>query len=370
MAEERMRVLEMIRDGKITAEEGARLLEALKAAEGQPAAGSAPSRREDDPVGAIASMVADVLQSRGWGAWGGWGGSGGWRGSWSSGPLGGLERRKRREAEGWEFLPLSEGDHGTFDLPEGARLSVETEAGGIEARAGDGPARLDLEGEGLMNYAVYVARKDQEVVLSSYRTEHHARMPQLKVSVPRHVTHVKLRTSGGGLHTAGLTCPVSLHTSGGGIHVKEQGEGVVEARTSGGGIDVEGRPARIDLHTSGGGIHFRGRTDAVEARTSGGSITIDGARLTAGEHHAQTAGGSVRVRLARESSVEFTAQTSAGSIHVDLPGVEGQQTGSRISPRYRGSFNGSGARLELKTAAGSVSVGLAESWSGGDTGRG
>lgn len=367
MAEERMRVLEMVREGKITAEEGARLLEALRAAGGVGTAGQGSANgpdggtggqgagRADDPLGSIAGMVADILQK------GGWAGRG-WKGSWSTGPLAGLERRRQREAEGWEPVTLSEGDHGTFELPAGARLTVEAEAGGIEAREVSGPARLDLEGEGLSAFGVYAARKGDEVVLSSYRTEHFARLPRLLVSVPQHAGHVSLRTSGGGLHVHGLACPVTLHTSGGGIHIKGQGEGPVEARTSGGGIDVEGRPAAVDLHTSGGGITFRGSTRGLQARTSGGSITIDGARLTSGEHRLKTAGGSVRIRLAPESSVDLSAQTSAGHISVDLPGVQGEQSGPRISPRYRGRYNGAGARLEVSTAAGSVNVGLAEPW--------
>ncbi|MDQ3700993.1 MAG: DUF4097 domain-containing protein, partial [Chloroflexota bacterium] len=344
MAEERMRVLEMIREGKITAEEGARLLDALRTAgapqtgapSGASAGGSgaeAGSRRADDPLGSIAGMVAEILQKSGWAGRG-------WKGSWSSGPLNGSERRRQREAEGWEVISLSEGDHGTFDLPAGARLTVESESGGVEATAGSGLAHLNLSGEGLTNFAIYGVRRGTEVILSAYRTEHFARLPRMHVQVPSHVAQVTLKTSGGGLHASGLRCPVTLRTAGGSIHVREQGEGAVDARTSGGGIDVQGRPTTVDLHTSGGGITFRGTTQAFQAQTSGGSITLDGARLTAGEHRAKTAGGSIRVLLAPESSVDLSAQTSAGHISVDLPGVQGEQSGPRMSPRYRGRYNG------------------------------
>ncbi|HEX2033537.1 MAG TPA: DUF4097 family beta strand repeat-containing protein [Chloroflexota bacterium] len=369
MADERMRVLEMIREGKISAEEGARLLEALRSAEGRGAGGGTPAgaergeARPDDPLRAVAGMVADILRSGDWAELGNFP----WRGSWSSGPLAGLERRRSREAEGWEFLSLSDGDHGTFELPAGAQLSVESEAGGINATAGDGPARLDLEGEGLQNYAVYVARKDQQYVLSCYRTDRFARLPRLSVSVPRQVRELRLRTSGGSLHATGFSCPVFLHTAGGGINIHQQGEGPVKAHTAGGGIRVEGHPARIELHTSGGSIEFQGRTAAVDVKTSGGSIKINGARLRDGEHRARTAGGSIRFQLDRESSVQLAAQTSAGHIAVDLPGAEGQQSGSRISPRYQGRFNGTAARLDLTTSAGSINVGLAEPWQGGET---
>lgn len=368
MGEERMRILDMVREGKITAEEGVRLLEALKSAAGHDPVGrpgdatEAPSGRhrsgaEDDPFRHLAGMVAEALQARGWSGFGGK-----WAGSVSSGPLGGPERKQSRDREGWQILSFSEGDHGTFELPDSARLTVEAEVGSIEATVGDDPPRLELDGEAF-NFAVYVARKERDVVISAYRTAHYARMPRLKVIVPREVERVeqvRLVTSGGGLKAHEFACPVLLKTSGGGIRVTGQGEGMVEARTSGGGIHVEGRPSRLVLSSSGGGIHFTGRTDAFDAKTSGGSISIEGARLTSGAHRAKTAGGSVQVRLAAESSVEINAKTSAGSIDVSLPGAEGDEPGSRISPNYHGRFNGSGASLDLSTAAGSIRVGLME----------
>ena len=362
MAEERMRVLDMVREGKITVEEGARLLEALKtegAASGARSGGESGGGKGwgDDPVASITTAVTELLERSGLGNLRNWtGGSG-----WSGGPLQGAERRRQRQEAGWTEVPLSEGDHGSFDLPEGARFRVETEGGAIEATAAEGnQVRLTLEGENLSGYAVYAARKGDEVVLCSYRTEHLARMPRLVVATPQGVAHLALKTSGGGLKATGFSCPVNLHTSGGGIHIREQGAGTVEAHTSGGGIDVQGRPAGLDLHTSGGGISFKGQTESLQAKTSGGSITLDGVRLTGGEHRVKTAGGSVRVRLTVDSSVDVSAQTSAGHLSVDLPGIEGEQSGPRMSPRYRGKYNGGNARLDLSTAAGSVSVGLVE----------
>lgn len=364
MAEERMRVLDMVREGKITAEEGARLLEALKAdgpgaATGAKAAGGGGAAQTwgDDPVASITTAVGELLQRSGLGNLGNWSN----RGGWSSGPLRGAERRRQRQEDGWEEVPLSDGDHGTFDLPDAARFTVETEGGAIEATAAEGnQARLTLEGENLAGYAVYAARKGDEVVLCSYRTELIARMPRLVVAAPQAVARLALKTSGGGLRATGFACPVNLHTSGGGIKVREQGAGAVEAHTSGGGISVDGNPVSLDLHTSGGGIDFKGQTGSLQAKTSGGSVSLDGVRLTGGEHRVKTAGGSVRVRLTADSSVDVSAQTSAGHLSIDLPGIEGEQSGPRMSPRYRGKYNGGNARLDLSTAAGSVSIGLVE----------
>ena len=50
MAEERMRVLDMVREGKITAEEGARLLEALSAGAGAGAGAGRAERASGAPA--------------------------------------------------------------------------------------------------------------------------------------------------------------------------------------------------------------------------------------------------------------------------------------------------------------------------------
>jgi hypothetical protein len=396
MNEERMRVLEMVREGKITADEGVRLLEALKvaggassAASGSSASGASGASGEhetrgnwnwggprgrgawehggDDPVSRavsnITSAVGEALESSGFkerfkGSWGGhWGG-----------PLRGQERRREREADGWQYVSLSEGTHGTFDLPEGAKLRLESEAGSIQASAAEGGARVDLEGEDTRNFDVYAMRKDDEFVVAAHRTDHEAKMPRLVVSVPRTVAEVAFQTAGGGIKAHGFSCPVRLKTAGGGINVEGQGTGNVEAKTAGGGIDVDGTPNEVTLHTAGGGIRFHGRTNSLDAKTAGGSITIDGVRLTSGRHQARTAGGSVRVRLSRDSSVEVDAATNAGGINVDLPGARGSYSGSRISPRYHGTFNGSGAHLELRTVGGSVAVGVVEESAGDQPG--
>jgi len=54
MTSERQRVLKMVEEGKITAEEGARLIDALDAAEGSPAkAGRGPQRQQTSSPGRL-----------------------------------------------------------------------------------------------------------------------------------------------------------------------------------------------------------------------------------------------------------------------------------------------------------------------------
>src|SRR3954468_12390372 len=131
MSEERMRILEMVREGKITADEAVRLLEALKGGGGagasSSAAGGESRRGGGEPFRGMGEMFRDIFGEKGvfgdWGEWarpweGGWRGHGGWPG----GGLRGQERRRQREAEGWQIGAFSEGDRGSFDFPEGAKL--------------------------------------------------------------------------------------------------------------------------------------------------------------------------------------------------------------------------------------------------------
>lgn len=275
--------------------------------------------------------------------------------------MSGLERRREREAEGWQFLSLSEGDHGTFDLPAGVNVSVEHEGGAVEAKAVDGLARIDLEGESLHNYGVYVASKDGEVVIACHRTAPFSRLPRLALSIPRGVNAVALQSSGGSLTASDFAVPVSLKTAGGSVRVRDQREAPVDVKTAGGSIKVDGSPMHIALHTSGGSIRFEGVTAGLDVTTSGGSVHIQGARLTEGEHTVKTSGGGIHIGLLPESSVEIDARTSAGGLSVDVPGVEGERSGSRHAPRFHGRYNGGAATLNASTSAGGITV---ELWDG------
>ena len=133
------------------------------------------------------------------GGWsGGWGR--GWQANWHGGhggDLRGLERKAQREADGWQVSGFADGDRGGFEMPQGAKLRIESEAGAIVAKVTDGPARLDLEGDDFFNFGSYVARKGDEIVIAAHRTDHHARMPRLVVSVPAGLARLSAETSGG-----------------------------------------------------------------------------------------------------------------------------------------------------------------------------
>ena len=223
----------------------------------------------------------------------------------------------------------------------------------------------------------YALRRGVDAIIAAYPTAAGGRVPRLKVTVPPGLTEIAARTSGGSIETDHLSSALDLRTSGGSITVNEQEGKSVAARTSGGRITVSGQPTRAELRTSGGSIRFAGQgrmesfqartsggsirfsglTESFEAQTSGGSIRIEGAHLTSGTHQVRTAGGSITALLAAESSVQIDARASAGGITVDLPGVSGSlEKPTPANRRYRGTLGDGAATLDLRTAAGSITI--------------
>ena len=190
---------------------------------------------------------------------------------------------------------------------------------------------------------------------------------RFEILVPRGAS-IDLSTAGGAIAAAEIRGQVDLHTSGGSIKMK-QIDGDVDAHTSGGAVtavDVSGS-ARLD--TSGGAIDARGVSGDLVARTSGGSIEIEDA---GGAVEAHTSGGPVRASFAPGNgaggslsssggsitaavdpavSLRVDAHTSGGKVSVDLPiTVRGSMSRNTV----RGSLNGGGPLLKLRSSGGSV----------------
>lgn len=181
---------------------------------------------------------------------------------------------------------------------------------------------------------------------------------------------VNARTSGGGLRFARVRGPLDGHTSGGGIRVADC-EGAIKISTSGGGIDVNGGSGQLDgdtsggsvtvrnfrgparVETSGGGITIENVAGKVDGSTSGGSISAVFSTPPAGEVKLHTSGGGVTMRVADTAAFNLDASTSGGGVSTDLPvTVSGKIDRSRL----RGTVNGGGQLVVLRSSGGSIRV--------------
>ena len=199
--------------------------------------------------------------------------------------------------------------------------------------------------------------------------------------------NANLQTAGGNILTKSLTGSIKADTSGGNMEF-EGVHGPIDAETSGGHIAVTACEGAIDIETSGGRIEANGGSGSLSARTSGGAITAkdfagdtkvetSGGKLEltniGGKLSGETSGGSIfavlispvpgdvvlktsagSIAVVAPSSVALSvdAETSAGSVTSDLP-IAAARNGNE---RLKGTINGGGKALILRTGAGSIAI--------------
>jgi hypothetical protein len=144
--------------------------------------------------------------------------------------------------------------------------------------------------------------------------------------------NVDLRTGGGSISLSDLRGQVEAYTSGGSIRLG-QIEGDVNVKTSGGSIKVEEVAGNINAHTSGGSI----KATITKQPTKDCKLT--------------TSGGSVTAYLSPSIAVDLVASTSGGTVGSDF-----DVNGTLKKKSLKGTINGGGPELVLKTSGGSVRI--------------
>jgi hypothetical protein len=297
-------------------------------------------------------------------------------------------------------LPLAAGTEDTirktFDVAPGSNLTVDINIGGIEVNGGAGSqvvieytrkvsAGSEEEEERILREHVVTIDQSGDTVSI------HARGPRgggsggswwrnlfgrgisrnfhLKVTVPE-AMNVQLKTSGGGIDVGAITGTVKANTSGGGLDFADV-TGDINGHTSGGGIDLDRCKGTVKVHTSGGGIRSSGGEGALSVNTSGGGITIRSHRGDVNGHTSgggihvdflqqpesdcrlDTSGGGVTVTLPANVAVNLDAQTSGGGVNSELPVTV---TGEHKRSQMRGTINGGGPEVHLRSSGGSIHV--------------
>lgn len=159
-------------------------------------------------------------------------------------------------------------------------------------------------------------------------------------------------TSGGGIHVIGCEGKVKINTSGGGIEVAG-GSGTLQGDTSGGSVTVKKFSGPVHVETSGGGITISGATGKIEGSTSGGSINADLVTPISDTVKLETSGGGITLRVPGDATFDLDAETSAGKVHSEFQ-VAGAPKKER--DHLKGSVNGGGKTVWLRTSAGSIHV--------------
>lgn len=143
---------------------------------------------------------------------------------------------------------------------------------------------------------------------------------------------------------------VKLNTSGGSLSIEDL-YGELNASTSGGSINVGNIIGDVKLHTSGGSISTDNITGNIDAHTSGGSINVSINKQLTQDAKLTTSGGSITAYLIPNIQLDINASTSGGRVKSDF-----QIDGKVKKMAVRGSINGGGPKLTLKTSGGSIKI--------------
>ena len=346
--EERMAILQMVQEGKITAEEAVNLLKAVEAAEqreleategngesadGRPTGEARPEPSSGEGKGLIreGGLISDELVKR------------------LTSELLGLFGPGHR---------IEEDIEGEFAGDGPVRVEIATGNGRIDVKPWDGPGfklHLIKSVRAASESAAEEAARDLAQIsnvpgLFSVRMREGLRLNAgltIEALLPRdRIAELNLRTSNGRVEVADIDCAACVVT------------------TSNGRIVAEGvRAKSAKLKTSNGSIAASGLTGSVEAVSSNGSITVALSGCD-GDISLHTSNGSIRCRVPDDAGTGFDieAATTLGSITVEVPNLETIDRDKSFGHNYlrarSANFSASPrqVRVSARTSNGSITI--------------
>lgn len=358
----RKRILDMLAEGKITADEAERMLTLL---DSPPSAASSAYvadeggefAREGEDERAFRHEYETVTAT--------------------AEPSSGRDV-ERREHRGHIHEGRSRGRHGRADIDEGAeppagrsahdeeqvfsvgttaRLTVKSFNGRIELKAGPDDrvsVRAKIRNPSRVDYRVW--QEGDDIFVDARRASGISLLPRpagahIFVSAPAHTT-IDLATSNGRVVVENIHGSGPVHTSNGRI-VLENVRGEHEVHTSNGRIMIDGLEGDADVKTSNGSIEIKRMRGAVKAGSSNGSISFEGEMPEGSDNRLETSNGSVKMRLQGEFGARLNAKTSNGRIRTSLPVHSVTAQGRN---HLEGVIGGGGGELTVRTTNGSINI--------------
>ncbi|MDF2839513.1 MAG: hypothetical protein K0Q99_284 [Clostridia bacterium] len=162
----------------------------------------------------------------------------------------------------------------------------------------------------------------------SFKTQFPSRTwGKIEVMLPKHLSNLNIITTNGKCELMDITVDnIESNTSNGRISLINCQSKTIEAVTSNGKIIASGTAAAFaDLSTSNGKIEIDNcKFDKLDAKTSNGSIILDGIYKMSsleGNYNLRTSNGKIVIALNNSETCGcmIDAATSLGSISVDLP---------------------------------------------------
>jgi len=221
----------------------------------------------------------------------------------------------------------------SYDLPAGGRIEILNVNGQITAQAATG-GKVEVTAE--RSASAPTDEQARELLNAvQMREEVGAGRVRIETIAP------KMRLGG---HKASFVVRVPP-----GVHV--------DLRTVNGGVRLDNVGGEVRATTTNGGVRGTvGAATLVEVRTTNGGVelALAGALGDGADVRLSSVNGGVRLAVPADTKAAVQARCVNGRVDVgDLPiAVEGEQTRRRV----QGTLNGGGARIDLQTTNGGVTL--------------
>ncbi len=249
-----------------------------------------------------------------------------------------IEGKFKRGREHWRKQLNRLKIHFLVTVPQQYNVDLDTSSGSISVTDLDGDVRAKTSGGSLrlgnITGPVWGRTSGGSIKLTSCRSP------------------VDLKTSGGSIEVGDVAGDVQARTSGGSLRFGEI-QGSIWGKTSGGSIKVANCNGGVDVQTSGGGINLESVDGDVNAKTSGGSIRTTMTTQPQKVCRLHTSGGSITITLIPDIAIDVDAQTSGGRVSKDFV-VHSVIQGKVPRNKLKGSINGGGPLLKLRTSGGNI----------------
>jgi hypothetical protein len=127
----------------------------------------------------------------------------------------------------------------------------------------------------------------------------------------------------------------------------------VSVENTNGGIDTKDVTGKMNLETTNGRIEVAGCAGSLDASTTNGGIRAELVKVTKGQPlEFETTNGRIEVTLPSNLALDVDADTTNGAIKTELP-ISTTHFGRNS---LRGSINGGGTKLRLRTTNGGISI--------------
>ncbi|HUX21423.1 MAG TPA: DUF4097 family beta strand repeat-containing protein [Spirochaetia bacterium] len=387
MNEERLKVLKMLKEGRITMEEAELLLDAL---------GEGGSRSEDPERGA-GEKSRGSSEDRHAGEGGPRQGFEGWKGfpqglfnfDWKLDPkifqtglrdaMKGFEQSMKDFAQDFgkqdfaggfkEFFGRSSAQATkSFRAPgQGAvKVAINNRWGDMRINGGDsqevtGTATVTAWGsdseaaaEIAENVQISHYREGETIVIHSELPDSSGRgryRVDLDLTVPRELA-LSVKGMSGDLAVSSMTMGVEAANLSGDVIIQGS-SGVMSVESKSGDIELLGCEGEVRVHSLSGDIELeRVSSVMVRAHAVSGDVLAEIRPDGPAEIDLQTTSGSVSLRVPADCGVEFAAETASGDISCLLPADISEKSTGRLV----GTVNGGGAKARLQTKSGDISL--------------